>query len=157
MNDNAKIVHFALRVPLGTRVEGRTINLIEAHNEVVSKLGQVALAKFGSPGTAKRAKTLQQQIDDGINTLLVLVAKRGDRFLGYQSRLSSIIWGKPTATIKNATPSYYRYLDQTPELWFMVDTPFVQSDLTKFRLVSNHRPLLDVLGECRTSSMLIEQ
>jgi hypothetical protein len=82
-----QVVHLLLRVPLETRVQGKRINTIEAHNEIIEKIGQVALAKFGQPGTLARSEKLKAQIERKVETLLILVVKRGARHFGYQSPL----------------------------------------------------------------------
>ncbi len=150
-------VHLLLRVPLMTRVEGRAFNTIEAHNQVVEKIGRVSLAKFGSPGTLARSEELKAQIYEGIETLLILAAKRDDRFLGYQSRLTAVHYGKPDKTILGISPPYYAKLGSPADLWFTVISPFVTAALKDFRLATNRRPVLEVMSECRTSSMLVER
>jgi hypothetical protein len=152
-----RTAHFALRIPRITRVEGQNIDTIEAHNEVAKKFGQVALAKFGKAGANTRFEMLLHQIESGSETLLILITKQGDHFLGYQSPLSSIYRGNPTAIIRRAMPAYYSKLDQIGTLWFSVDSPFTRVDLTKFRLLTNRRPLLEVISTCRTPSMLVER
>jgi len=64
--------------------------------------------------------------------------------------------GKPTQEILSAAPEYYKHLDESPQLWFLVESSFKQVDLAKFRLTTNQRPLIDVISECRTPSMLVE-
>jgi hypothetical protein len=151
-------VHFVLRVPAITRIRGlRPLDTVEAHNEAAKKVGRVALAKFGQPGTAKRCELLTHQIKAGIETLLLLVVKRGTRFYGFQSSLTSVYYGRQNEKLLTAAPAYYRDLNDAASLWFIVDHPFEACDLKTFRLSTNGRPLLDVVSECRTSSMLVEK
>ena len=147
--------HIVLRVPLITRVDGRSFETIEAHNDVVKATGRLALAKFGNPGTASRVDKLKAQIEEGIETLLILVGKRGDTFLGYQAPLSKIQYGQP-GVLAALAPAYYAKTGETSRLWFVVNSPFVRSELASLRLVTNHRPLLAVMSECRTATMLVE-
>jgi hypothetical protein len=149
-------VHFVLRIPLVTRIHGRSFDTVEAHNQVIRLIGRVAIAKFGSPGTLGRCERIRSQIGNGIETLLILVAKQGDRFRGFQSRLSSIHYGKPSAEIVNIAPDYYAG-QEWPELWFIASTPFVSCALEGLCLLTSQRPLLDVIRECRTASMLVEK
>jgi hypothetical protein len=149
--------HFLLRVPLMTRVEGRAFNTVDAHNQVVAEKGRVAIAKFGSPGTFARSQRLKAQIDQGTATFLILVTKSGARFLGYRSQLTSIHYGKPDSKLLEFAPPYYADLVETSELWFIAASPFLATALDGFRLSTNHRPVMDVITECRTSSMLVEK
>jgi hypothetical protein len=87
MADETQSIHLVVRIPLVSRVRGRAIDTIEAHNEVANKLGTVTVAKFGKPGTVKLVEKLKERIG---RTYLILVAKRDDRFLGFQSLLSSV-------------------------------------------------------------------
>ena len=151
-----QIFHLVLRVPLTTPVDGRPINTLDAHNEVARRTGRVAVAKFGQPGTKLRAEVLRTQIRQQRKTWLVLVSKRGSQFLGFQAPLISVHHGMPTPDIRKIAPPYYEKLDQVAELWLTVEGPFVAADLRRFRLATNQRPLLEVISECRTSSMLVE-
>src|SRR5204863_6667409 len=99
---------------------------------------------------ARYAK-IQNQIDNGVETFLILVSKQGDQFFGFQSRLSSIHYGKPSAQIKRIAPDYYQIKSiapdydgtrEWPELWFIVSSPFMSCALKGLCLLTNHRPLL---------------
>ena len=149
--------HLVLRVPLRTHIDGRTFDTVEAHNKVVDKIGRVALAKFGNPGTLARVETLKAQIEQGVETFLVLVVKQNNRFFGYQAGLTSVHYGAPDRKIIRIAPPYYSDLGLSADLWFTVASPFVACALRDFRLSTNHRPLLDVIRECRTASMLVEK
>jgi hypothetical protein len=154
MSVATKDVHLVVRIPLVSKVKGRMINTIKAHNDVVDRLGLVTVAKFGKPGTAKLVERLNEKIG---RACLILVAKENGRFLGFQSRLSSMHRGSPTPEMISASPAYYGDIGETAGLWFTARDPFTECDLASLRLSSNQRPLLDVLRECRTSSMLIER
>jgi hypothetical protein len=147
--------HFVLRVPLMTRVGGRSFSTIEAHNDVAKASGRVALAKFGNPGTASRVEKLSAQIEEGIETFLILVVKRGDKFLSYRAPMSLIHHGAPGALAALAPP-YYSKIDETPRLWFVLGSPFTRSELANLRLATNKRPVVSVMSECRTATMLVE-
>jgi hypothetical protein len=156
-------VHFLLRVPWVTRIEGhptRAINTIDAHSKKIRELGYSTVAKFGRPSPAHTIQRLNKQIHEGRCTRLILVVKtvvkRGITFVGYQSEISSIRAGPPTTEIKVSAPSYYQELSYAAGLWFIVRTPFAICDLTKLYLASNKKPVLDVLSKCRTPSMLVE-
>ena len=99
--------HLVLRVPPNTRIEGGTFDTIEVHNNLIEKVGQVALAKFGKPGTLARVEKLRAQIALGIETYLILVIKRDDRFFGYHAALTALHYGKPSTKILSIAPRYY--------------------------------------------------
>jgi hypothetical protein len=149
-------VHVVLRIPLITRINGRSFNTVEAHNQVTRSIGRVAFAKFGNPGSRARCERIKEQIDNQVETFLILVAKQGERYLGFQSRLSSVHYGKPSPEILSIAPNYYRE-QESPGLWFITSTPFMSCDLRAFCLSTNGRPLLDVIRECRTASMLVDK
>ena len=81
---------------------------------------------------------------------------RRDDYAGFSSEISNIHSGKPTQEIEDATPEYYRRLGISSSLWFALCTPLEPFDLRNLQLLSNKRPLLNVMRECRTSSMLVE-
>jgi hypothetical protein len=158
----SKPMHFLLRVPRLTRIEGSaalTINTIDAHSKRIQELGRATIAKFGKPPPASTVERLKKQIKEGKRTYLILVVKSaGTRktHLGYQTEIASIRLGAPTDEIKNSAPTYYRELGYGAGLWFTVDAPLAPSDLSRFRLVTNKKPVLDVITKCRTPSMLVE-
>jgi hypothetical protein len=153
--DESETIHFVLRVPLLTRVHGRRFNTIEAHNQALTKQGRVALAKFGQAGSATRVDLIKDQIERRTGTLLILVVKDQGRFFGFSAPLASIRRGEPDPQTASVAPEYYARLEGIGSLWFTVESPFVARDISEFRLLSNGRPLVDVVRECRTSSMLV--
>jgi hypothetical protein len=160
-SSESKPMHFLLRVPRLTRIEGYaalTINTIDAHSKTIQELGRAAIAKFGKPPAASTVELLKKQIKEEKRTYLILVVKSVTRktYLGYQTEIVSICLGAPTDEIKNSAPTYYRELGYAARLWFTVHTPLAPSDLSRFRLVTNKKPVLDVLSKCRTPSMLVE-
>jgi hypothetical protein len=150
-------VHLVVRVPRISRVNRITVDTVRAHNETLVALGRVAIAKFGNPGTRARCDRLRAQIDSGLETLLILVTKRGEQFLGYKSRLTSVHYGKADNVILAGAPKYYSDLGKDAKLWFTVIAPFETINLEQFSLASNRRPLLEVMRECRTASLLVEK
>src|SRR5262249_12467552 len=58
--------HVVLRIPLATRVDGKDIDTVSAHNDVVNAKGAVVFAKFGAPlvpGTIKTPNGSDQARD----------------------------------------------------------------------------------------------
>jgi hypothetical protein len=151
-----KPVHLVLRIPMVAQIAKQRFSVVDAHNVIFEKLGNVAVAKWGQSGTRARADRLQRQIENGSETLLILVAKSGGQFLGFQAPLSGVHLGKPTAQIRAISPPYYDQLGEGSSLWCTVNRAFVPADLQNLHLASNERPLLDVLGDSRTTSMLVK-
>jgi hypothetical protein len=151
------LAHIVVRVPLKTRIEGRVFHTIDAHNAIVDRLGYAFVAKFGAAGTEGRAKKLRDQIVSGQRTNLIAVGKRDGSFIGYQAKLYGVVIGKPTQEKLSASPPYYSDMESEGRLWFQITERFAPTSLQRFKLVTNGRPLLDVLSECRTSSMLVSE
>jgi hypothetical protein len=155
--DESRVAHVVLRLPLTTRVQDGTLNTIEAHNEALAARGRVAIAKFGRPTASAKIAVIKSQLERGTETLLVLAIRLGaGRFLGFGSPISAVHRGPPNAELLSLAPAYYRDLDETANLWFILHARIVPHDLRGFRMRASQRPLLDVLHECRTSSMLVE-
>ena len=155
MGNVTKNVHFALRIPLTSRVGGRSLDTVESHNEVIRRSGQVALGKFGSAGSHARQKAISEQIGEGVVTQLILVGKSDGRFIGVCAPLSAIMFGPLSAEFSVYAPDYYSRLPTRPSLWFVVRQTFQPCSLRSLQMASSQRPLLAVMKECRTSSMLV--
>ena len=163
MTSDTAPVHFLLRVASLTRVEGYSaliIDTIDAHSKVLEAKGCVSIGKFGASGPTHRVDKLKKQIQDGARTYLILVTQgrhtKEKKYLGFKAEISSITLGAPTDEIRNAAPSYYRQLGYAARLWFMVQSPLTICELTRVRLASSKKPVLDVLTKSRTPSMLVE-
>jgi hypothetical protein len=156
--NNGSSVHLLLRIPFLARIEGLTFDIVEAHNDVIRSMGKTSFAKFGH-NIRPTVEKIRGHISKGHNPLLVLTIKRGTNYLGYSSPITSIYDGKPRAELIAYAPSYYCKIDPTfasISHWITVERPFEKFDLAGLRLASNKRPLLEVLKECRTSTMLVE-
>src|SRR5271169_1095748 len=111
--------HLALRIPLTTKVDGRDIDTVSAHNHVVTAKGAVAFAKFGAPLVPGTIKLLADQIEQGTETSLFIVGKRGRDFIGFKSRLSAIYQGELPKEAAALSPNYYALMDdREASLWF---------------------------------------
>jgi len=150
----------ALRVPKSVRVNRRTYDTVGEHNAIAAARGVVAFAKFGSP----LSETVLKELNGAKNSpfsRLIIVYRRDDEFYGFGARIKSAI--RPTEAEQSPTvlyPSYYDALINEglvapPKSYFVLSTPLDPIDLHRFALNSNGRPLLSVLRECRTSTMLI--
>ena len=149
-------VHFLLRVPLRTRANGDLIPTVEAHSEILEAKGAVAFGKFGAAIEQSTIDRLTKQIKDGTKTFLILAAKSGPIFLGFEAEVSEIRGGKLGPELSAVTPPYYAKLYDEPAVWFILRGHFSVSDLSSFRLWTKKRPLLDVMSETRTSAMVVE-
>jgi hypothetical protein len=71
--------------------------------------------------------------------------------------LASVHYGKADQIILATAPAYYSDLGEQAKLWFTVIDPFELIDIEQLSLASTRRPLLEVMRECRTASLLVEK
>ena len=148
--------HLVLRVPGAASVLGRRLDVVEAHNQVVGEQECVAVGKWGAvPKTA--IHTISDQLRHGQDAFLYLVSKQAKEFRGVRAPLRWLGSGRLPAEYQIAVPAYYEKLFECPTSWFVVNTAFEPADLAQLHLASNGRDLLEVLAECRTAAMLVDQ
>jgi hypothetical protein len=156
-----KPIHFLVRVPQITRLEGSTIDTVRAHSDVYSRLGSASVAKFGMQPASHNIERLKKQIKAGIRTCLILVVREADgnrkRYLPYEANMSAIHLGAPTAQIKKTSPSYYEELGYAAGTWFTISSPFVAKNLESFRIAKTGKKLSDVLKNARAAAMFVER
>jgi hypothetical protein len=126
--NKAKASHFVLRVPLMTTVGPSKFNIVEAHNQAFKAHGKTVFGKFGAAIKGITLSVLQNQIGDGTETRLILVTKRGTKFLGHQARLSFVHSGPPMREDSEIAPPYYSKLAERPTTWFRTNTAFEPAD-----------------------------
>jgi hypothetical protein len=146
-------LHFLMRVPLLTPIDGRSINTIDAHAKVLEASGEVSVAKFGA---SNRVEPLQEQLKSGTRTNLIIVYRQNNGFHALQSRIRAIRRGSATNDIRKSSPEYHASLSYAAGLWFIIESPLIKCDLSKLRLASNKKPVLEVLAVARTPAMLVE-
>ena len=152
-SDPQKTYHVILRVKQQIRIRGRSINLIDHHNNVVENSGSVALAKFGSRCMARSwVDIINGQAGSKKKPKLFLVYKAGNVFESVSANISELGFGYPKDN--PPIPEYYGDIDDTQCMWFLVKEKFKISLLDGLCLATNNRNLNDVLGECRTPLML---
>ena len=149
--------HLVLRIPLTTTIGRKSFNTVDAHNIVWSTKGELAVAKFGAAIGPQTLDRITQQLANDTDTYLILVAKNVvSRFLGHRARILSVHLANKSSQFERLAPPYYAELGLAPALWILVNEEFAPTDLREFRLTSSGRPLIDVLQECRTATMLVE-
>jgi hypothetical protein len=155
--DDAPHYHLVLRIPASARVAGKVINAVSCHNEKFTQCNAVLFAKFGASVVSETLDILNNQIRRGRKTQLVVISKVRKSFIAHHARLGAVHLRQPPPEYERFVPDYYQDLQQVPSLWFRLDSPFEACDLKDLRLASNKRSLLDVIRECRTPAMLVEE
>jgi hypothetical protein len=161
VNELEPSVHLVLRIPVTTRIAGKVVDTVSAHNETFKAFNVALFAKFGASIVAKSLDNLNRQIGNGVETRLILVSqvrrKALRSFTAHQARLASIYPKHLPSEYESFAPSYYKDVEQVPSTWFRLSCPFKPCDLQGLRLASNKRSLLEVIRECRTTAMLVEE
>jgi hypothetical protein len=155
--ENQERRHLLLRIPMRTRIDGRNIETVNTHNNTVKERGAVLFAKFGASIAGDKFSVLNEQITDGRKTWLIVVSKVGNSFVAHRAHLASIHIGQPPSEYERLIPAYYRSLHNLPKVWFRLDHLFEMCELDHLRLVSSKRRVLEVIAECRTPAMLVEE
>lgn len=145
--------HIVLRFQRYVHYEGRKLDVIQEHNDIFDRDGQVTLAKFGRNPAASKVERLRLQIERGQRTNLFLVCRDKKEFQGFSCTIATLSTTEATAEC----PEYYNDVELDPGLWITLDSAIKPASLKGLRLVLNQKPLLDVLAECRTSMMLVSE
>lgn len=85
--------------------------------------------------------------------IFILVTKMNGLFKGHGARLSGFVDSPKDAQSLRLVPEYYR--DDKLSVCALLTTPFKPIQLDGFFLQSNNRPLVEVLSQCRTATMLV--
>ena len=149
-----RIQHVVFRVARLANVGSRQIDVIDAHNEVQSKHGAVAWAKFGHRLDPRKLRILASRVAGGQTATAYVVLKQSGEFLGYSSRIQQVLTADEPPPDK-LVPPYYSHLDVLPAAWFVLGRPLKPTSLHGIRLASNERPLLDVISECMTAFFFV--
>jgi hypothetical protein len=140
--------HQDLRVP--------KFSAIAEHNRVFEQQGKVLLLKAGAPIGQSHLDKMRQQKQAGADAKLYLcVRTRHGSYKGYFAAIDSIINGRVPKSLENLIPLYYDEVGYTGYLWFLLSSPLIETSLGQLKLVSNRKPLLEVLPKCRTSAMVV--
>ena len=149
------ICHLALRIPARVRIQGRSVDILEAHNAAVRLHGKTIFAKYGPLVSEKKLHRLRCQITEGIPTYLIVAIREGSQFLAYNSPVHAIYTSKLDSTQRAIAPTYYSLLDAFGNCRFELHRVFSPTVLGDLVLASNDKPLLEILDSCRTSAMLV--
>lgn len=161
-NPSKECLHIVLRIQRHVQYQGQKSDVVELHNAVAAKHGAVAVAKFGQPLSGARVDIIRDEIRGERGNRLILLFKERGEFVAVSARLQDI----PTGSIDNSLiPSYYNALgsfansavNMSRATWFTVREKFTPATISDLYLATSKRPLLDVVGECRTSALFVSQ
>lgn len=152
-------VHFFLRIPSGIETGGKAERIIEEHNIVFRQKKKVFFCKFGTLPNVKFINQLSSQISRNVNTFVYFSARRGKDFIGFRASLNSISTRRPGNELNSCTPNYYN--DSTKNideqcLWLELGSEIIRCELSNLKLLSNKKPVLEVLFATRTPSMMVQ-
>ena len=115
---NTAPIHLVLRLPISQKTGKGSINIVDAHNEVVATRGRVVLAKFGAPPGRQRISALQCSIDESEGSFLYIVSKAQsqDGIAEFRARIARCrdAFTSPCAPF----PDYYSCVHLHPGMWF---------------------------------------
>jgi hypothetical protein len=147
-------LHLLLRLSRFASVDGRRIDIVDAHNEVIETHQKVALAKHGRSVSKVRIRKLCEQIEKGTPTFLVLAFRKSNAFSAFAAPLSRVITGRVQDVAEK--PSYYKSLvDFEPSCWFILSDRFCEISLEELCMAKDGKNVVEVMGECRTSLMFV--
>jgi len=135
-------------------------NVIEKHNDVVSRFGYVWFGKIGMPVAQRRIDTLNEQIQKGIQTHLFLVQGNRKQSNFYQANLLNI----SRAILKSESkchPDYYldNNIKKNIQTWFKI-TKINQIDssvISKLRAIGSVYSLSETLVRSSTGYFLVQE
>lgn len=161
MSTTTQRTHVVLRIRPTIRIKWETLDVVSEHNKVLKREGVVALGKFGAAMPRNKLDALAAEIRQGPRTWFYLVTKHGDTFQAVRAIIKDVFpaGGEKERSVK--CPAYYREmglhteLGFKPSMWFLLSSQLTPCTLDHLYLVSNQRPLLKVLHECRTTMMVV--
>ena len=150
-------LHLVLRVSPTANYGRHTVNVVEEHNAIVRQKSRVTIAKFGAAPASSRIQEFHSQATDGKPTKLYIVHKTKGAFVAYSAPVGGAYKGHLPTTLLDLRPAYYSDADQKPGLWLLLTGPLEPDELNGLVLVSNGRDLVEVMSECRTSTMFVHE
>lgn len=153
-----KVMHFLLRLDRSVRTGSSKVDVIDAHNQIVERMGRVGLGKFGMAPSEKRCRILQEQTAQGRRNYLYLSTKSGAERATFRAPIKTIIHRSDNHDIAKIVPSYYDELPRhlgSPSIWFVVAEPFAATSLEGLLLASNSNPAVDIIMRGRTTLMMV--
>lgn len=130
-------------------------DLIDLHNEIAIRNGQMVFGKLGTPPGRRVIERLQQQLTGHVDTRLMLALKHAGKFVGFSSQIQSMFERKLPNKFRHLQPTYYQVRNLSIQFWLLLSGRFESCDLEDLRLATSSRKLVDVLSESRASTMLV--
>ena len=159
-SERERLAHLFLRIPSESRVGGKSEQVIYEHNTVFLAMNKVFFCKFGARPNEKMIERLRDQIASKMTTFVYFSVRVKKDFVGYRAEMGSIEPRAWDPNMRRFAPPYYDAINQEIYngcLWLEIRSEISRCDLMNLRLFSNKRPLLEVLHETRTASMMVEQ
>ena len=164
MRKSKSASYIVLRKKPTVRTGLNELDVITEHNSVFDKAGSVAVGKFGVSWHQSKCDEFSACIKNGSTIYLLLVSRTAKGFNGFRARIRDIQLANNK--ILPQFPPYYNLLNRQPSLretalatkpsmWFRIAERLKPYPLLNLSLLTNKRPLLDVLNECRTTMMLV--
>ena len=146
-------MHVALRIRPKVTIRWQDIDVFQEHNNIIAQEGSVALAKFAGDKKRPNMTGVLAAIEAGHTPFLYLVFKQNAEYKSVRAPVSQILFARDPHPFQ--CPRYYTDLQLTPSLWFILSSPLEPSSLEGLHLLTNGRPLQQVLAECRTVMMMV--
>jgi hypothetical protein len=164
MRKRKKGPHIVLRIKPAIKIRWEELDVVSEHNRVFDETGSVAVGKYGASWPQFKCDDINTDIEDGAMICLFIVWHTKGGYKGYRARIREVFL---SGSKKNPPfPAYYNSLGQQrrladalltskPSMWFHLSERLKPYTLMNLRLLTNDRPLLDVLSDCRSTIMLV--
>jgi hypothetical protein len=131
-------------------------SVVAAHNEVARRHGRVFFGKVGRRIASSRLAVLRQNLSERRRARLMLVQRAGEDFRVFSAPLLGI---SPEGQIPNSQfipPGCHDFISEVG-MWLEIGEikEIGANELHDMVLLSNARPVMDVMVECRTAMMLV--
>ena len=157
MKNKSEKTHIVLRIKPTVRVRWDSVNVVSEHSKVFAQEGIVAVGKFGAPLPFLKCIELAENLKRGAETWLYLVFKKENLFQGFRGRVKDVFRTDDNRYAVLKCPDYYTQLPVKPSMWFVLSSQLESYPVQRLNLRSSDRPLIDVLAECRTPMMFVNE
>jgi len=161
--------HVILRMKPTVIVKGKCLDVIDEHNKLFDKTKLVGVGKYGLPWRRPRCSEFNNAIKNGVPTYLFIVVKASAGYKGFRAPIRVISISGELKELGMLFPEYYNEIrrlpmihdsvpTREPSMWFVIGGRLQPHSLADLTLLSNNRPLLDVLSKpCRSSAMIVRK
>lgn len=149
-------MHIVLRNSKATFPGCEQINTIEEHNAISLEKGEVSFGRVGRPPATSKIEQLKERIKQG-QASFYLVSRKGEHVSMWKAPLFDVFENR--CPDDSTIPEYYRSYKRQINLWFKIGTitPIEDSEKYELFLMSNNRPIVQVVQECRTSFFFVKK